>query len=63
MSSAPALTLCSLAAQAYSDGYASHGEVDLQPERFENQVWAVIEKHLGSDAPAAAKLSFFSTLH
>ena len=63
MSSAPAMTLSSLAAQAYSDGYASHGDIDLQPERFENQLWVVIEKHLGSNAPADTTLSFFSTLH
>lgn len=63
MSSAPAMTLSSLAAQAYSGGYASHGDIDLQPERFENQLRMVIEKHLGSNAPAAATLSFFSTLH
>lgn len=63
MSSAPAMTLSSLAAQAYSDGYASHGDIDLQPERFENQLWVVIERRLGSNAPAATTLSFFSTLH
>lgn len=63
MSSAPAMTLSSLAAQAYSDGYASHGDIDLQPERFKNQLLVAIEKHLGSNAPAAATLSFFSTLH
>jgi RNA polymerase sigma factor (sigma-70 family) len=63
MSSAPAMTLSSLAAQAYLDGYAFHGDIDLQPERFENQLWAVIEKHLGSNASDATTLSFFSTLH
>lgn len=63
MSSAPAMALSCLAAQAYSDGYASHGEIDLEPERFENQLWVVIEKHLGLNAPAAAALSFLSTLH
>lgn len=63
MSSAPAMTLSCLAAQAYSDGYAAHGDIDLQPERFENQLWVIIEKHLGSNAPIATTLSFFSTLH
>jgi RNA polymerase sigma-70 factor len=63
MSIAPAMTLSSLAAQAYSDGYASHGDIDVPPQRFENQLNLVIEKHLGPNAPAAATLSFFSTLH
>jgi RNA polymerase sigma factor (sigma-70 family) len=63
MSSAPAMTLSCLSTRAYSDGYASHGDIDLQPERFENQLRLVIEKHLGANAPAAATLSFFSTLH
>lgn len=62
MSSAPAMTLSSLAAQAYSDGYASHGDIDLQPERFESQLWVVIERHLGSNAPASTRLNFFRTL-
>jgi len=57
------MTLSSLAAQAYADGYASHGDIDLQPEIFANQLWVVIEKHLGSNAPPATTLSFFSTLH
>lgn len=63
MSSAPAITLSSLATKAYWDGYASHGDIDLQPEKFESHLWVVIEKHLGSNAPAAATLSFFNTLH
>jgi len=57
------MTLSSLAAQAYKDGYASHGDIDLQPERFENQLWVTIEKHLGLNAPAATTFSFFSSLH
>jgi len=41
------MALSSLAARAYSDGYASHGDIDLQPEIFANQWWVVIERHLG----------------
>jgi hypothetical protein len=52
-----------LAAQAYLDGYASHGDIDLELESFENQLWVVIVKHLGSNPRAAAILGFFDTLH
>lgn len=62
MSSAPAVTLSGLAAQAYSIGYASHGDIDLQPERFETQLCLVIAKHVGSNAPASTQLSFGGTL-
>lgn len=62
MSSAPAATLSALAAQAYSVGYAHHGDIDLPPERFEIQLCLIIEKHLGSDAPVSAQVSFAGTL-
>ena len=62
MSSVAAVTLSDLAAQAYSVAYAFHGDIDLQPEEFETQLRLVIKKHVGSNAPAAAQLSFGGTL-
>src|SRR5882724_11858610 len=62
MSSAPAVTLSGLAAQAYSVGYAHHGDIDLDPERFETQLCLIIEKHLGADAPTSAQMNFGGTL-
>ena len=50
MSSAPAMTMSSLAIQAYAEGYASFGDIDLELERFARQLWLVIEKHLGVNA-------------
>lgn len=63
MSSAPAMTVSSLAEQAYLDGYASHGNIHLELGTFEKQLRMVIEKHLGLNAPAAAAFRFISTLH
>lgn len=57
------VTVFTLAAQAYSDGYTLHGDIDLDRETFENGVHVVIEKHLGPDAPDSARLSFLRTLH
>jgi RNA polymerase sigma factor (sigma-70 family) len=54
--------LSSLAAQAFSDARAIHGELDLRPERFESQLCLVIQKHLGSEAPVTKQLDLFRTL-
>ncbi|MEK6289061.1 MAG: sigma-70 family RNA polymerase sigma factor [Acidobacteriota bacterium] len=62
MTSSPEVVLSSLAAQAFSNGYAVHGEVDLQFEVFESYLYVAIEKHLGSNAPASTLLSFVRTL-
>lgn len=62
MSSTPAVTLSSLAAQAYSVGYACHGDLDLQPEEFEISLLSIVEKHLGSHAPPSTQLSFAGSL-
>jgi RNA polymerase sigma-70 factor len=62
MSSVATVTLSDLAAQAYLVAYAFHGDIELQPEEFETQLRLVIEKHLGSNAPDAAQLSFGVTL-
>jgi RNA polymerase sigma factor (sigma-70 family) len=56
------VVLSSLAAQAFSDAHAIHGELDLRPERFESQLCLIIEKHLGSDAPVTNQLNLFRTL-
>ncbi|MEK6407053.1 MAG: hypothetical protein AABN34_08835 [Acidobacteriota bacterium] len=61
MTSSPEVVLSSLAAQAFSNGYAVHGEVDLQFEVFESYLYVAIEKHLGSNAPASTRLSFVRT--
>jgi RNA polymerase sigma-70 factor (ECF subfamily) len=63
MSSAPAVIVSNLAMQAYSDGYACYGDIDLKLERFESQLRLVIEKHLGASALEAATLRFINTLH
>jgi len=62
MSSAPAMTLSGIAAQAYSVGYAHHGDLDLRPERFEAQLYLIIEKLLGPDALTSAQLSCADSL-
>jgi len=56
------VVLSSLAAQAFSDAHAVHGELDLQPEEFESRLCLIIDKHLGADAPMAVRLSFFGML-
>jgi hypothetical protein len=63
MTCAPALTISRLAAQAYADGYAAHGEIGLKLESFENRLQSVLEKRLGRDTSEAALNSFFCTLH
>jgi len=56
------MTVSGVAAQAYSVGYAHHGDIDLDPERFETQLCLIIEKHLGADAPTSAQMNFGGTL-
>jgi RNA polymerase sigma-70 factor len=56
------VVLSSLAAQAFSDAHAVHGDLGLQPKGFESQLCLVIDKHLGPDAPVATQLSFFRML-
>lgn len=63
MKSPNELTLCSLAAQAYSDAYATHGDLALPPTAFEGALQVVIRKHLGSNRSLTTKLSFVRTLH
>ena len=63
MSCDPALSLSGLAAEAFSQGYAVHGDMGLEPRIFEDHLGFVIEKHLGSNASATAQLGLFSTLH
>jgi hypothetical protein len=46
MSSVPAVTMSSLAAKACSVGYAHHGDIDLQLEKFD-RLQLIIDKHLG----------------
>lgn len=63
MSSAPALSLSGLAGEAFSYGYAVHGDIGLEPRTFEDHLCLVMGKHLGSDAAPSAQLSLFRTLH
>lgn len=59
----PELTFSRLATQAYADGYAVHGEIDLQLETFANRLLLVVEKHLGPNVSAISLNSFFISLH
>lgn len=62
MSCAPAMSLSGLASEAFSIGYAVHGDIDLDPGYFEDQLRFVMKKHLGPNASPAAQLILFRTL-
>jgi hypothetical protein len=62
MSTAPAMTLFGLAAQAYSVGFAHHGDIDLHPQRFETELCLIVRKHVGANATTSTQLSFAGTL-
>ena len=49
--------------QAYSDGYACHGDLGLAPEEFAVHLTAIAEKHLGPGEPRCVVLGFIETLH
>ena len=49
--------------QAYSDGYAIHGDLGLGVEEFAAHLIAIVEKHLGQGAAHSAALSFVDSLH
>lgn len=49
--------------QAYSDGYAYHGDLGLEADEFAAHVIAIVEKHIGPSVPRAAALSFIDSLH
>jgi len=63
MTSPNELTFCSLAAQAYSDAYAAHGDLSLLPTVFESALHLVIRKHLGLNCSLTTKLNLVRTLH
>ena len=56
------MTLSELVAQAYSIGYAHHGDIDLAPQEFETRLISIIEKRLGSYEPVSNQLSLAATL-
>lgn len=49
--------------QAYGQGYASHGQLDLQLEDFKSHVIWVASKHLIPDAPNPVRINFVRALH
>lgn len=63
ISTEPEMMLTGLFAQAYSDGFAIHGDIGLPPAAFESRLQKVIEKHLGSNPSAAKTRAFLRSLH
>lgn len=49
--------------QAYSDGYACHGDLGLEAHVFAAHLIAIVEKHLGPGCLRAAAVSFVDSLH
>jgi RNA polymerase sigma factor (sigma-70 family) len=54
------LSLCD---GAYADGYAVHGDMQLDNEVFRRRLQTIIEKHLGRKASPDAALMLFNSLH
>ena len=48
---------------AYSNGYALHGDLGLGVEEFAAHLVAIVEKHLGQKAAPSTALSFVDSLH
>ena len=63
MTSPVEVTFSNLLARMYHDAYAVHGDLDLKPQRFAEQLRRLIEMHLGSDAPIASRLAFLASLY
>jgi RNA polymerase sigma-70 factor len=63
MASPPELTRSCLLARVYHDGFAVHGDIDLQPKHFAERLGVLIEVHLGSEASTASALDFLATLY
>jgi RNA polymerase sigma-70 factor len=59
----PEETFSRLVAQAYADGYAVHGEIDLEMEVFANRLRQAVEKHLQTSFSDANLSEFFRSLH
>jgi len=55
--------LSSLCDQAYSAGYALHGDLQLDREAFHSHIQRIIAKHLGLDALPDAALMLCNRLH
>ena len=55
--------LYDLFGQAYSDGFAYHGELGLDADDFAAHLIAIVEKHLGLGKPRADVASLICSLH
>lgn len=49
--------------QAYSEGYACHGDLGISREEFVVQVVAILERYLGPEATEEARISFVHRLY
>ena len=57
------MELVSRVRQAYSDGLAMHGYLELDPKQFANRLYEIIQKHLGPLPEREALLKFFGKLY
>jgi RNA polymerase sigma factor (sigma-70 family) len=63
MSCAPLFSFSGLAAEAFSLGYTIHGDIDLEPSKFEDRLNLILNKHLGPDAKPTAQKGLLGKLH
>lgn len=63
MTTSPKQSFSTFAAQAYSEAYSLHGDLDLNPATFKDALRQVIEKHLEADASEDETINFLRILH
>jgi RNA polymerase sigma-70 factor len=56
-------SICRAIEEAYWNGYASHGNLELEQKDFESHIASVVKKTLGPAALCSSVLSFINELH